>query len=192
VPQARGVTDAVARAAERRGELAADLKTEASTRTVPADDWVLGMITAHVDRYGTGLDGVIITNRVGRVARRNSFGYCWRAAVASARICGNPPAGPEPGGQCGEQACANPAHCLPKGTRFHDLRHFYASTLKRRGVASDATFRVRCEEVPARVLVLPQVCVLFGPAARRAEFSRVPVLVLRRVTGCGIRFCCAG
>jgi hypothetical protein len=29
---------------------------------------------------------------------------------------------------CGE-ACADPAHCLPKGTRFHDLRHFYASTL---------------------------------------------------------------
>ena len=25
--------------------------------------------------------------------------------------------------------CADPAHCLPKGTRFHDLRHFYASTL---------------------------------------------------------------
>ena len=22
-----------------------------------------------------------------------------------------------------------PAHCLAKGTRFHDLRHFYASTL---------------------------------------------------------------
>jgi site-specific recombinase XerD len=32
------------------------------------------------------------------------------------------------GGQCLE-TCADPAHCLPKGTRFHDLRHFYASTL---------------------------------------------------------------
>jgi integrase len=32
------------------------------------------------------------------------------------------------GGKC-EEACADPAHCLPKGTRFHDLRHFYASTL---------------------------------------------------------------
>lgn len=31
-------------------------------------------------------------------------------------------------GQCGEK-CSDPAHCLPKGTRFHDLRHFYASTL---------------------------------------------------------------
>src|ERR1700750_3412790 len=31
-------------------------------------------------------------------------------------------------GPCSE-TCADPAHCLPKGTRFHDLRHFYASTL---------------------------------------------------------------
>jgi hypothetical protein len=31
-------------------------------------------------------------------------------------------------GQCGE-TCTDPVHCLPKGTRFHDLRHFYASTL---------------------------------------------------------------
>ena len=31
-------------------------------------------------------------------------------------------------GQCGD-TCSDPAHCLPKGTRFHDLRHFYASTL---------------------------------------------------------------
>ena len=25
--------------------------------------------------------------------------------------------------------CADPAHCLPKGTGSHDLRHFYASVL---------------------------------------------------------------
>ena len=35
--------------------------------------------------------------------QRNSFGFCWREAVKTAD--------------------------LPKGTRFHDLRHFYASTL---------------------------------------------------------------
>jgi len=48
--------------------------------------------------------------------------------VADARTCGKPPALPGDGGQCGA-ICADPAHCLPKGTRFHDLRHFYASTL---------------------------------------------------------------
>ena len=87
----------------QRGQLAADLKTGASARVIPADDWVLNEINAHMQRYGTGPSGVIVTNRCGRVAQRNSFGTCWREAVAAAG--------------------------LPKGTRFHDLRHFYASTL---------------------------------------------------------------
>jgi hypothetical protein len=90
---------------------------------VPADDWVLNGVSAHIERYGTGPDGVIITNRVGKVARRNSFGFCWRHAVADARTCGKPPATPKPEGECDETTCADPAHCLPKGTRFHDLRH---------------------------------------------------------------------
>jgi integrase len=112
----------------QRGQLAADLKTTASTRTVPADDWVLNEISAHVQRFGTGTGEVIVTNRLGKVAQRNSFGFCWRESVANARVCGKPPGSVRPGGQCGE-TCADPAHCLPKGTRFHDLRHFYASTL---------------------------------------------------------------
>ena len=49
-------------------------------------------------------------------------------AVADARTCGKPSAPAFESGLCGE-TCADPAHCLPKGTRFHDLRHFYASTL---------------------------------------------------------------
>jgi integrase len=112
----------------QRGQLAADLKTEASTRTIPADDWVLNEISAHVQRFGTGPSQVIVTNRLGKVAQRNSFGDCWRRAVADARTCGRPPAQPCDGGECGV-TCAESAHCLPKGTRFHDLRHFYASTL---------------------------------------------------------------
>jgi integrase len=87
----------------QRGQLAADLKTSASTRVIPADDWVLNEINAHIQRYGTGPGEVIVTNRLGKVAQRNTFGTCWREAVASAG--------------------------LPAGTRFHDLRHFYASTL---------------------------------------------------------------
>jgi integrase len=112
----------------QRGQLAADLKTGASTRTIPADEWVLNEISSHVQRFGTGPSEVIVTNRIGKVAQRNSFGYCWRQAVADARICGKPPAPARDRGPCGE-ACADTAHCLPKGTRFHDLRHFYASTL---------------------------------------------------------------
>jgi hypothetical protein len=111
----------------QRGQLAAVLKTDASTRTIPADDWVLNEITAHLQRHGSGLGDVIVTNRLGKVAQRNAFGTCWREAVAAA-TCGKDPAEPRTGDECGER-CANPAHCLPKGTRFHDLRHFYASTL---------------------------------------------------------------
>jgi integrase len=75
----------------QRGQLAADLKTGASTRTIPADDWVLNELSAHVRRFGTGPGEVIVTNRIGKVAQRNAFGYCWRQAVADARICGKPP-----------------------------------------------------------------------------------------------------
>ena len=38
----------------QRGQLAADLMTEASTRMVPADEWVLNEISALVGRFGTG------------------------------------------------------------------------------------------------------------------------------------------
>ena len=41
---------------------------------------------------------------------------------------GKSPAPASEGGRC-SQTCADPAHCLPTGTRFHHLRHFYASTL---------------------------------------------------------------
>jgi integrase len=112
----------------QRGQLAVDLKTAASTRTIPADEWVLNEISAHVQRFGTGPGEVIVTNRLGKVAQRGSFGDRWRQAVADARICGTPPSPAREHGQCGE-TCTDPAHCLPKGTRFHDLRHFYASTL---------------------------------------------------------------
>jgi integrase len=85
------------------GQLA-PLKTEASRRLIPADDWVLTAVTAHLQRYGPGRpSGVIVTNAAGRIAQRNSFGDCWRTAVKAAR--------------------------LPAGTRYHDLRHFYASAL---------------------------------------------------------------
>ncbi|WP_432864569.1 tyrosine-type recombinase/integrase [Microbispora rosea] len=81
------------------------LKTRASRRTVPADDLVLEQITAHMQRYAAGENGVLVTNRSSRPVQWSTFGTCWRTAVAAAG--------------------------LPKGTRFHDLRHFYASSLIR-------------------------------------------------------------
>ncbi|MEU4823101.1 tyrosine-type recombinase/integrase [Actinomadura sp. NPDC023710] len=83
------------------------LKTKASRRRIPADDLILAEITRHMQRprWTPGPEGVLVTNRCGRIAQRKSFNTCWREAVEEAG--------------------------LPEGTRFHDLRHFYASGLIR-------------------------------------------------------------
>jgi integrase len=84
------------------------LKTRASRRVIPVDDLVLNAVTGHMRRWAPGPGQILITNRLGRPVQRNSFGFCWREAVKAAG--------------------------LPPGTRFHDLRHFYASTLIRVGL----------------------------------------------------------
>jgi integrase len=76
------------------------LKTRASRRVVPVDDFVLQKVAAHIERWPGEL---LVTNRLGKPVQRNSFGHCWREVVAAAD--------------------------LPAGIRFHDLRHFYASSL---------------------------------------------------------------
>jgi hypothetical protein len=81
----------------------APLKTTASRCTVPVGDWVLEEISSHLERYGTGPAQVIMSNAAGQIIRRSAFGDSWRAAVKAAG--------------------------LPVGTRFHDLRHFYASAM---------------------------------------------------------------
>lgn len=68
--------------------------------------WALGAITGHMQRYAPGPGDVIVANVAGRLVRRNAFGSVWRAAVKEAG--------------------------LPEGTRYHALRHFYASALIRR------------------------------------------------------------
>jgi integrase len=84
------------------------LKTKASRRVVPADDLVLSAVTAHMQRWQPGPGQLLITNRLGGPVQRNSFGFRWREAVKEAK--------------------------LPEGARFHDLRHFYASSLIAAGV----------------------------------------------------------
>jgi integrase len=84
------------------------LKTKASRRVVPVDDVVLEAVTAHMQRWQPGPGGLLVTNRLGRPTRRSSFGDCWRAAVEEVGV--------------------------PTGTRFHELRHFYASALIRAGL----------------------------------------------------------
>jgi integrase len=113
----------------------ASLKTKASRRTLPADDFVLQAITAHMQRWQPARVQLIIINRLGGPVQRNAFGDRWRPAVASARTCDKPAAAPgRPGlAECREE-CGLAAHMLPAGTQFHDLRHFYASALIRAGL----------------------------------------------------------
>jgi len=87
----------------QHGQLA-PLKSDKSERAVPADDWVLNAISAHLAAgYGPGPEQVIMASVSGKMVPSTTFTDAWRRAVAAA--------------------------AAPKGTRFHDLRHFYASTL---------------------------------------------------------------
>jgi integrase len=43
-------------------------------------------------------------------------------------ICQPPAAHSARRRECAEH-CSDPAHCVPEGTHFHDLRHFYALAL---------------------------------------------------------------
>ncbi len=77
-------------------------KTEASTRIVPADQWVLDHLAAHIQQHGLGAEGVLL-HRDGVPFDSAKFGYELRAARRRAG--------------------------LPESITFHDLRHFFASAL---------------------------------------------------------------
>lgn len=86
-----------------QGGKLAPLKTKASKAPVPVDETILSKVAAHMQEWPVNSTGLVVTNRLNKMLQRGSFGWCWREAVKSAG--------------------------LPEGTRFHDLRHFYASTL---------------------------------------------------------------
>jgi len=72
----------------------------------------------------------------------------------------------------------------------HWLRHSAATRWQRRGVASDATFRRRCEAGGVTVLVLPGVLSSGLLAAGHAVVDGVPVPSLHLMAGCGIKIGC--
>lgn len=80
-------------------------KTEASVRTVPLPQVVLDELAAHVAAYEPGERGLMFTTPNGGPIWRATWAQTWATAVRRAG--------------------------LPVGTRFHDLRHYYASLLIR-------------------------------------------------------------
>lgn len=105
----------------------APLKSKASKRDLPAGDWVLDEVALHLQVFGPGQLHTVMSNAAGRLVARNAFGDMWRRTVAAVRTCGKKPSRAGAAAECRE-TCADPAHMLT-GTRYHDLRHFYASAL---------------------------------------------------------------
>lgn len=78
-------------------------KTDTSIRTVPLPQSVADALAAHLAEFPAGEDGLIFTNPDSGPVRRSTYWDAWRRAVIAAGL--------EP------------------GSRFHELRHFYASLL---------------------------------------------------------------
>ena len=83
-------------------------KTSASCRVVPLPQVVVDALAEHLARFPVAEDGYVFTGVEGRPLRRTAFSArVWRPAVRAA--------------------------ALPPETRFHHLRHYYASLLIRHG-----------------------------------------------------------
>lgn len=86
-------------------------KTKASNATVPLAQSTVEFLAAHIAERGTGPEGLVFAP-AGKPITRNRFSEHWAAAVKTAE--------------------------LPEGTRFHELRHLYASLLIREGLSPKA------------------------------------------------------
>ena len=93
---------------QNRPPFLAPPKTAASVRTVPLPDVVIDAVARHMAAYEPGELGTVFSGPRGEPLLRSRFSdHVWRPAVTKAE--------------------------LKAGTRFHDLRHYYASLLIRHG-----------------------------------------------------------
>lgn len=88
-------------------------KTPSSNRTVVAPASVLDALASHLERFGSGPDGLLFT-RDGEPMRRDYLGKLWRAAAVEAKVSGRSP---------------------------HDLRHYAASVMIESGASVKAVQR---------------------------------------------------
>jgi integrase len=83
-------------------------KTAASIRTIPLPTVVVDVLARHLAAFAMGEGQLLFTNDRGEPISRTRFSEAvWQPAIVRAG--------------------------LPGGTRFHDLRHYYASLLIRHG-----------------------------------------------------------
>jgi integrase len=139
-------------------------RREGEFRDIPLPRYVSEAIDKHVAEHGTTSDGYLFQGRKYKLVVRRSYQEDFQRATAKAGL---------------------PPEFIP-----HSLRHLYASTAQRRGVASDATFRRRCEAGGAGVPALPGFRFRGGLVTGHAGISGVPVPWLHWMTGCGIRISC--
>jgi integrase len=90
----------------------AEPKTRTSVRTIPLADAVLAELAGHIEGRKPAPAALLVADRDGRPIPQNRFSQTWARAV---RRVG-----------------------LPPGTRFHDLRHTYASAM----IASGCSVKV--------------------------------------------------
>lgn len=83
-------------------------KTRLSYRTVPLADVVLHSLARHIERHGTGPDGLVL-HKDGRPVHRQRFGYQWGKMRRRAGV--------------------------REDARFHDTRHTFAAVLLSGGVS---------------------------------------------------------
>ncbi len=107
-------------------------KTPESVRKVPAPQYVLDELAAHLSQYPAGPDGLIFTTATGLPVHPIRFGEAW--TDAEIRLWSGIP------GRISHdrRQAFNEAHPDGHGHRFHELRHFYVSVL----VADGASIRV--------------------------------------------------
>jgi hypothetical protein len=85
----------------------APTKTPSSNRVMPRPDSVGEALAVHLERFGTGPDGLVFTSATGAPLRRSTWGKAYKAAAAAAGV----------------------------DSSTHDLRHHCASVLISSGVS---------------------------------------------------------
>lgn len=112
------------------GPIFGPLKTPSSYRTLPVSDLLLQQLAAHIEQHGTGPAGLIFTSQAGGPVPHGRFTPVWRDALIKRWMRDTGRATTDAGHiRELDRVAYLAAHPDGSDWTFHDLRHFYASTL---------------------------------------------------------------